>query len=148
MRRTVLRARATRQIWCCDRIERAAQPAPHGTAHRPLCHPCATTPGRAGTEPQCTRLSFHERRGLCGSRPADAIGQICSEDLIAVDDRSSEDLNRTKEPPSMQEMRNRGFWELGLDLVPAGVQGAVGLEREATCAGWLVVPDVRGRVQV
>jgi hypothetical protein len=38
---------------------------------------------------------------------------------VLVDDSVIEDLNRRHESPSMQKMRNRSLWELGLDLVPA-----------------------------
>ena len=50
-----------------------------------------------------------------------------------------EDLNRGHEKPAMREVRDHGGRQLGLDLVPARVHGALGLERQGTEANAVAV---------
>ena len=57
----------------CGNKERAALPAPRGTAQKRSLRPGATTPGRAATHAQHTPLSSVERRGLSSSRPATKV---------------------------------------------------------------------------
>jgi serine/threonine protein kinase len=51
-------------------------------------------------------------------------------------------------PRTAASARNRSFWKLGLDLAPAGVQGAVGFQRKGTPSRSLALPRLCGRVQV